>query len=252
MKAKRTEEIENYVIKQGTASLKELQELFDVSLNTIRRDINTITQNPKFVKVYGGVSVSSNELINYETRDIENNAVKREIAKQAASFINNGDIIYIDSGTTTKYILEYVEKELSFTVLTNNLDVVVQIDDFPNAHLVLIGDTYKRDTRSFVGAHQLNSSRIYNIDTTFMAATAVSAKNGLMNSDPLEYDIKQMVVSKASTNILLVDQTKFEKSTLITYAKLTDMDTVITDASTDYCEKRWGTLTKPTIISTKK
>lgn len=229
MKVKRTEEIKRYVIENGSATLKELQETFDVSLNTIRRDVMLILEDPKFKKVYGGISIKDDQLITFETRDIKHKKEKRHIAEKAAALISDGDIIFIDSGTTTRYILDYLPKDSHLTILTNSLDVLIQGATFPNITMIVVGDTFKASTRSFIGLQQLASINNYNINKAFMAATAVSITNGLMNSDHLEYEIKKKVMERATEKIVLIDHSKFDESTLITYAPLEAVTTLITD-----------------------
>lgn len=249
MKVKRTEEIKRYVIEHGSATLKELEETFAVSLNTIRRDITDILEDPKFEKVYGGISIKENQLVTFESRDVTRKESKKNIAKISSEMIHEGDIIFIDSGTTTRYILDFVPKDLSFTLLTNSLDVLIQGALFPKVTLIVVGDTFKHSTRSFIGLHQLASINNYNINKAFMAATAVSLTNGLMNSDHLEYEIKKKVTERATEKILLVDSSKFDKSTLITYAPLSAITTLITDKQPPENYVSWAAQHQMTLLT---
>ncbi|MGO3731657.1 MAG: DeoR/GlpR family DNA-binding transcription regulator [Vagococcus sp.] len=233
MKAKRNELVKDYILEKENVSLKELQETFDVSMNTIRRDVSTLLEDPRFKKVYGGVSVRKNQLISFENRSVENIDAKKRIAKQAANLIQPNDSIYIDSGTTTKYILDYLDKDISITVITNSLDVLISAEKFEHMSVFIIGTIFKKSTRSFVGGPLDQISTKYNITKAFMAATAVSMSNGCMNSDYMEYELKKSVVEKASCMYLLVDASKFEKSTLLTYASLSSVDKIITDYEFD-------------------
>lgn len=229
MKEKRFESMKQYILDHNHVSLKELEEEFNVSMNTIRRDVNKILADSRFEKVYGGVSVKEGTLVDFEYRNIENKEVKKAIAKKAASFIEPDDLIYIDSGTTTKYILDYVDENLPLVVITNSLDVVLKAEKLRNATIFLIGHIFKKPTRSFVGVENDELSVRYNITKAFMAATAVSIGSGLMNSDIMEYEIKRQVIDKANQKFLLADESKFDHSTLLTYASLKDIDTLISD-----------------------
>jgi DeoR family myo-inositol catabolism operon transcriptional repressor len=130
MKAKRIDLIKEYILENEHVSLKELEDTFNVSMNTIRRDIAQLLEDPRFEKVYGGISVKKNQLISFENRNTENQEVKQAIAETAAQFIQNGDLIYIDSGTTTKYILDYLDKDIQITIITNSLDVILRAEKF--------------------------------------------------------------------------------------------------------------------------
>lgn len=191
MKAKRNDLIKEYILEKEHVTLKELEETFNVSMNTIRRDVAKIITDPRFEKVYGGVSVKKNKLISFENRSIKNKEVKQKIAEEAAKLIQPHDLIYIDSGTTTKYILDYLPKDIEMTIITNSLDIVLKAEVFEKIQVFLLGNMFKRSTRSFVGITPDQITNKYNISKAFMAATAVSIDNGMMNSDLMEYEIKK-------------------------------------------------------------
>ncbi|TFI74568.1 DeoR/GlpR family DNA-binding transcription regulator [Carnobacterium divergens] len=247
MKLKRIQQVENYIQQQGSISLDELCSVFNVSKNTIRRDVNELEKRGTLRKVYGGVVAVENTLVPYENRTIRYQEEKEKIATIASTLIEENDLIFIDSGTTTSQLLHAVSPELHFTVLTNSLDVVNLVASMENIQLILIGNSYKAKTRSFVGVEDEELITKYNIGKAFMAATGVSISNGLTNSDLLEYRIKKMIVEKASSVYLLADGSKFNKSTLLTYAPLEKVDAIITtpDIPMDYrtfCQEHQITL----------
>lgn len=229
MKEKRNDLIKQYILEKEHVTLKELETHFNVSMNTIRRDITDVLNDPRFEKVYGGVSTTNNQLISFEHRNIENKEIKQKIAETAAQLITDGDIVYIDSGTTTKYLLDYLEADITFTLITNSLDVILKAEKLSNVDILILGNMFKKSTRSFVGTTPEQVTNKYNISKAFMAATAVSMTNGLMNSDLMEYELKKEVVNKTTETYLLADATKFEKSTLLTYAPLEAVDKIFTD-----------------------
>ncbi|WP_167629946.1 DeoR/GlpR family DNA-binding transcription regulator [Listeria valentina] len=245
MKVKRIQAIEDYIHAQGTVSLDDLCEHFNVSKNTIRRDINKIVETNRIKKVYGGVvSVLSNEneLLPFENRDITNHLEKEEIGSLASQLIENDDLIFIDSGTTTRYLVQHIPAAKNVTIITNNLDVINLASKMDNIKIIVIGTTLKHRTKSFVGVENWSFFDKYNVTKAFMAATAFSYEQGVMNSDNLEYEIKKRMMNKASKKILMVDHNKAGKSALLTYGALADFDYLVTsstlpDAYQDYCEK---------------
>lgn len=228
MRERRLQDLEEYIHSLGTTSLDELCEHFDVSKNTIRRDINTLLEKGTIQKVYGGVTSISQTLIPFENRDITNKLDKKTIAKRAAQFVEGNELIFIDSGTTTRDMIEYLPKTTKLTILTNNLDVINAAANVENISLLIIGNIYKRDTKSFVGNDSLHILDKYNINKAFMAATGVSIASGLTNSDVMEYEIKKKVAEKAQQIYLLADASKFGKSTLLTYSPLSEVDAIVT------------------------
>lgn len=232
MKASRIIAIEKYIHTHGSVSLDELCDVFTVSKNTIRRDIQLILKKGTITKVYGGVqAVDVAPLKPYTERNVVAAADKDKIAALAAQHIEPGDFVYIDSGTTTRHLIDYLEADIACTVLTNNLDIMNACADRSNITLHTIGNTFKQPTRSFVGINLSETIQHYNITKAFMAATAVSLTAGVTNSDLLEYDIKKNIVAVANEVLLLADATKFDKATLLTYAPLNAIDTVITSAT---------------------
>lgn len=120
-------ELQNYVKKKGSVTLKELSNTFNVSLNTIRRDVNQLEENGYVKKVYGGVtSLQIQQLTPFNSRETKNSEYKVKIGEIAASYITDGDLIFIDSGTTTSQIFSHLNPNIQLTVLTNNLDVILQ------------------------------------------------------------------------------------------------------------------------------
>lgn len=229
VKLKRIEEMEQYIRLKKRVSLDELCEVFEVSKNTVRRDVNEIIKSEGYEKVYGGVEFVRNYLLPFEERNQRAMQKKEKIASLAASEIKEGDIVFIDSGTTTQYMPDFLERSIQITVLTNSLNIINKFALFPNVNLIIIGEIFKRKTNSFVGLDKINSLDKYNIHKAFMAATAASVESGLTNSDNQEYDIKRNVVNKAIKKYVLLDDEKFGKSALVTYARLDQMDTIITN-----------------------
>ncbi|EIA19803.1 DeoR/GlpR family DNA-binding transcription regulator [Listeria fleischmannii] len=231
MKVKRIQAIEDYIHTQGTVSLDDLCEYFGVSKNTIRRDINKIAEKNTIKKVYGGVvslQENVNELLPFENRDITNHAEKKKIGQAAAQLIEDNDLIFVDSGTTTRYLVNYIPTDKNVTIITNNLDTINLAADMENISIFVIGTTFKRKTKSFVGIENWSFFQKYNVTKAFMAATAFSGSHGVMNSDILEYEVKKRMVEKAEKKILMADHTKADKSALLTYSSLADFDVLVT------------------------
>ncbi|MCA2499050.1 DeoR/GlpR family DNA-binding transcription regulator [Staphylococcus xylosus] len=231
MKAKRIYEIESFIKENKTASIEELRQRFNVSINTIRRDINQLVDMNIVKKVYGGIEVieDSHKAVDYNKRNIENSNSKKIIGELAANEIEANDIIYIDTGTTTIHLLDYVDKHLTFTIITNSLDILNKASQFKNVTLFIIGEKYKPITRSFIGIDSNMLLDKFNINKSFMSATGVNIQNGLSNSEMEENLIKQYITSKATETFILADHSKMGKSTLLTYCDLSDINKMFTD-----------------------
>lgn len=229
MKSKRIDEMEKYIRRKKHVTLDELCEVFDVSKNTVRKDVSEIIEQESFEKVYGGVEFIETFMPPFEERHVQSQEGKKEIAERAAQEIKAHDIIYIDSGTTTQYIPEYLREDMPLTIITNSLIVINKAASMPNAKVIVVGENYRRNTHSFNGVTASGILEMYNIHKAFMAASALSMRAGLSNSDSQEYEIKHGVVSKARKKYILISHEKIGTSSLVTYAKLEDMDVIISD-----------------------
>ena len=229
IKDQRIKKIEEYVLKNQSASLEELMEVFNVSINTIRRDVQGLVESGPFIKVYGGVSVKQlNKLETVQERKVRNQTGKTKIGEAAIDLIEDGDIIFVDSGTTTIEMFPFL-KDKDLTIVTNNIDFIVQCLPFENLNIISIGGILERKTNSLGGPQNIELLKAYNINKAFMATTGVSLSNGVTNASPLETDLKKTIVQRSQMVYLLADHTKFGKYGLMTFCQLDDIDCIITD-----------------------
>jgi len=231
IKDKRINKIEEYIIKHKSVSLDELMNVFNVSKNTIRRDVQELVEKGDFKKVYGGVAVNDDKrakLESFHDRRVRNQTEKEMIGAAAANYVQDGDIIFIDSGTTTIELIEYINNK-QITVITNSLDFIVRALPFENLNVITAGGILERKTNAFGILKYMDILNAYNINKAFMASTGVSLSNGVTNSSPLESELKASIVNRSSEVFLLVDHDKFDKYGLMTYCGLDKIDYLITD-----------------------
>lgn len=232
MKTHRIQEIENYIVKHENVSIDTLCSVFNVSKNTIRRDISELEEKGIIKKVYGGVTINNKEkksTVPFTEREIKNKSEKQIIAEVASNLVDDGDIIFIDSGTTTMHIIPFLKNKKNVTIITNNLNVLLIALMYPNLNVLSPGGTLFRKTNSLIGIEAVNFLTNYNIGKAFMATTGVSISKGVTNSSSIEYQIKKTVVEKSDKVIILADNSKLDVSSLMTYCELEEIDTFITD-----------------------
>lgn len=231
MKSYRIQEIENYIIKHENVSINTLCSVFDVSKNTIRRDISELEKKGTIKKVYGGVTLNQDKknTIPFSEREIKNKSKKQLIAEAASALVNDGDIIFIDSGTTTMHMIPFLGHKKNLTIITNNINALIAAVMYPNLNVVSPGGTLFRKTNSLIGIEAVNFLKTYNICKAFMATTGVSLSKGVTNSSSIEYHVKKTVVEKSDKVIVLADNSKLDVASLMTYCELDEVDTFITD-----------------------
>lgn len=231
MKISRLMQIEQYILANESVSLDQLCKKFGISKNTVRRDINELANTGSIAKVYGGVTAVKKPLVPFEERDIKNKAEKLMIAETAAAEVRNGDIVFVDSGTTAPNIVQFL-KDKNITILTSSLNAVLNALPFPNLNVIVLGGTLMRKVNSFTGINPL-IYKDYNITKAFMATTGISGKGEVTNSSPLEYEIKKTIVAKSREVFLLADHTKIGVCSLMTYCRLDAINYLITDREPD-------------------
>lgn len=227
MKIDRLAEVEQYITANQTVTLDKLCEVFNISKNTIRRDINDLVNSGSVKKIYGGVTAIKKTVVPYEERDIKNKAEKLAIARAAAEKVQDGDVIYVDSGTTAPNMVKYL-KGKNITILTESLNTILNALPLSELKVIVLGGSLIRETNSF-RTMNMETIKAFNINKAFMATTGLSISNGITNSSPLEYEIKKEIVSKSDKIYLLADHSKLGVSSLLTYCKLQEINCLITD-----------------------
>lgn len=221
MRSKRIEEIKNYIYENRTVALDQICGNFD-----------EILRETDIKKIYGGVTtLPREESTPFEERNISNSKAKEQIAAAAAKMVEDGDIIFIDSGTTTLNMIEFIKNKKDITIFTNNVGIILRAIPYDNITIISLSGTLIRRTLSFTGTSSAQVLQNYNISKAFMASTGFSIANGVTNSFPLESDIKRTTVQRSRRVYLLADSSKCDVVSLITYCDLDKVNFLITEAN---------------------
>lgn len=230
MKEDRLVKMEQYIREHRLVSLDMLCQMFKVSKNTVRRDIAQITERSDLKKIYGGVSAPYNRIPpSFTERITVNIETKQKIGKCAATLVNDEDIIFIDSGTTTCQIIDFLGAKKNITVITHSLDVINRAAAYPNVTLISLSGTFNRKTQSFTGQSTIEVLQDLNISKAFMSANGVSIKNGASQSTPIEFAIKKTVVSRSENVYVMIENRKFGSVSMLSYCKIEDITSIITE-----------------------
>ena len=248
LKLQRIQQIEAYLRQHGSVRLDDLCQQFDVSKNTIRRDIEDLEARQIIKKVYGGVVLNDEAApIPLSKRQLTMNAEKALIAAAAVNFVQDGDIIVLDAGSTTMRVMEALYGKRGVTVITNSVPVIAAASGQDHLHVIVTGGDVLRSTNSLVGQDAIAMLKKLNAHTAFIAATSVSLEKGVTNSSLIETDVKKAMMEISERRILLIDHTKFNTVSLVKFAEISDFHVIITDAAppqdyANYCRERGVTL----------
>ena len=230
MKEDRLAKMEEFIREKKSISLDELCEVFDVSKNTVRRDVALICNRSDIHKIYGGVSVQYNRIPpSFTERSSVNTEVKRRIGKFAASMVEDGDVIFVDAGTTTCQMIDFLGDRKNVTIITHSLDVITRAFSYPNLTVIVISGTLNRLTYSFTGQTSSDIFKEYNIRKAFMASTGLTIQNGATQAAPYEFAIKEAASRKSDLVYLMIESQKIGRVCLLTYCTVDRINSVITE-----------------------
>lgn len=231
MKYNRINEIEKVIKKNQSITNDELCKEFSISLPTLRRDLAILEKRGSVEKVYGGVIAKDNKLedtlVDYSSRKDEATKEKKEIGKKASEYVSDGDVIFVDSGTTVCCLIPYLENKKNVTVVTHALNVVETLTNFPNIRCIVLGGVLSHKTNSFEVDIQ---SIPYRFDKAFIATVGVN-REGCSNVTIFEARVKQYVIKHSNLNLLLCDRRKFGVDGFNRFAKIEDFKVIISDGS---------------------
>ncbi len=166
----------------------------------------------------------------FAAREIRNVAEKKIVAQIAASLIQDGEVIYIDSGTTTMHMLPHLANKNQLTIVTANIYVIDYASRYQNLNVIATGGYVYAPSNALVGPDVISCIKSYNFSKIFLASTGISIEHGATNASPLECEIKQRLVQKSCQNFLLVDNSKLDVASLMTYCELNALDNIIMNA----------------------
>lgn len=243
MKESRIKEMADYIGIHQNVALEHLSEKFGISIYTVRRDVDELVDRGIVIKRYGGVSInkSKNYFLGFEERNTLYKNEKQRICQRAASLVKQGDIVYIDGGTTTQYIPDYLEN-IEITVVTNNIFVIPRVISKSNMKLVILGGEVNRKTGAITDLDTIEFLKKINITKSFLACTGVSNEFNLTNFTVVEAELKRLCINRSVDSYLLADNSKFGLSSLVTYGTMDQLSAIITDRPLEGIFKKYCAL----------
>lgn len=227
---KRHEVIIDLLKEKGSITVLELKDILGISESTIRRDLNQMDKEGLLHKVFGGaVSISTayqpHELSVSQKMNVQSEE-KRFIAQRAAELIEPSDFVYLDAGTTTGYMIDFIT-ETNATYVTNAVDHARKLG-VAGFHVLLIGGELRGTTEAIVGSQAILSLQDYHFTKGFFGTNAVDATYGFTTPDHSEALVKKTAISQCQDRYALVDSSKFDEVSAVTFAGFDEM-TIITN-----------------------
>jgi DeoR/GlpR family transcriptional regulator of sugar metabolism len=230
----RQQQILSLLDERGTLRTIDLAEEFQVTDETIRRDLQVLSDNEQLTRIHGGASNLSGrpKLKSFSERSSLNIEKKRAIAKNAIELIQAGRTYAFDSSTTAVALVESLP-DLPFRVVTNALAVIKQLADKENIQLVSTGGHYDSKTHTFVGGDSINTLRRHHIHTAFISCIGFDTERGASEGFEQQATFKERLVQLAEEVVLLIDSSKFNQHSEYYFASVEGITRIITDSGID-------------------
>lgn len=211
--------------------VSELSALFDVSEETIRRDLEKLSEEGYVVKTYGGAVLNEDNFTDmpFVIRKNTNVNEKQIIGKLIADIVEDGEKIMIDSSTTSVFAARYLKTHKNITMITNSVQVLVEMSDVPSFHVISTGGNLRGDTLSLTGTQVDKAFSAFNVDTAIFSCKGIDIAAGATDSNEVSAYIKKTILSASRRKFLAVDHTKFDKTALVRICRADELTHIITD-----------------------
>ncbi len=220
---------------QNKLLVNDLCEQFSVSSATIRNDLNHLEQRGLLKRTHGGaisvtktgfdLTVSEKEKINHDK--------KSGIARFAATLVENGDTIALDSGSTITLLAKELKDKENVTVITPDIKIASILENSPGITIVLAGGIVRKGYSCTTGTITNDFLSEYNVDKTFIATNAVTPFGELCTADIEQANVKKKLIQIGTQIILMCDSSKFRIHSFAKFGDLSDVDKIITDEDID-------------------
>src|SRR6478752_781841 len=210
--------------------VEELARRFEVSAQTIRKDLNDLCERRSLTRIHGGAIIASGvENLAYEARRFVAAEEKRAIGIAAASRIPNGCSLFINIGTTTEEVASALTSHEDLLVITNNLNVAMALYRHPRIEVVVAGGSVRRTDGAVIGSSANGLIQQFKVDYAIIGASAIDEEGALLDFDYREVQAAQAIIANARRVILVADGTKFRRAAPVRIAHLSQIHTFVTD-----------------------
>lgn len=230
-----TEERKNQILKlveqNGGVSVQELMALLNASESTIRRDLNDLDKKELLVKVHGGAMSASKNITSDSTvseREDLHREKKKQIARYAASLITDEDLVYLDAGTTTSWVIDYLS--CKNTVFVTNAIAHARKLCSLGYQVYMPGGMLKIRTEALTGNQTCGYLAKFHFTKGFFGTNGVTAEDGFTTPDIQEATVKEVAINHSKERYVLCDSSKFNKTSSVTFAEFS-YAAIITDQS---------------------
>ncbi len=226
----RQQQILELAQEEGRVSVDELVERFDVTPQTIRKDLNELCDAKLLNRVHGGAMLASGVAnLGYDQRRTIAEAEKRGIGELCAQLIPNNASLFINIGTTTEAVAHYLINHKNLLVITNNINVANTLRGNSSCEVIIAGGVLRPADGGIIGEATVDFIKQFKVDYAVIGVSAIDEDGALLDYDYREVRVAQAIIENARETILVADKIKFERSAPVRIAHLSQISTFVTD-----------------------
>ena len=216
---------------EGKVIVSDLAREFDVTEETIRRDLEKLDREGLAKKTYGGAVINQNSTTDlpYSVRKRANVERKQHIAERIGELIHDGDRIMLDASSTAIFVSNIIKSRKNITLITNSVEILLELADKEGWNILSTGGTLREGALSLVGASAEKMIRGFHVDLAVCSCKGIDMTMGITDSNERDSEIKQAIFAAADRKVLAVDATKFDKISFVRVCDPGEVGTVVTD-----------------------
>jgi DeoR family transcriptional regulator, fructose operon transcriptional repressor len=230
----RQQAIAALVMSKGRASVADLAQAYDVTTETVRRDLALLDRAGVLRRVHGGaVPVRALHVVEAGVMERESTRAdyKDAIARAAIEFFPiSGGTALLDAGTTTARVAAVVPHDRELTIVTNSVPIAARLASIPSVSLQLLGGRVRGLTQAAVGEQTLRILDTLHVDVAFIGTNGISVRHGLSTPDSEEAAVKRAMVSSAGYVVVVADSSKVGREDFVSFAPIDKVDVLVTDS----------------------
>ncbi len=216
---------------EGKVIVSDLAREFEVTEETIRRDLEKLDKEGLAKKTYGGAvaNQSSTTDLPYSVRKRANVERKQHIAEKIGEMIHDGDRIMLDASSTAIFVAKIIKTRKNITLITNSVEILLELADKDGWNILSTGGALREGALSLVGTSAEKMIRGFHVDLAVCSCKGIDMNMGITDSNERDSEIKQAIFAAADRKILAVDSTKFDKISFVHVCDTGEVTTVVTD-----------------------
>lgn len=221
--------------KNGIVRVQDLMTTFNVSIETVRRDLDYLENQGFLRKVYGGAVISGklSEEPSYSVREVAHLEEKRQIGIKCAELIENGETLIIDLGTTTLEVAKSLKRKKNLTIITNAVNIAQELVSVKDFRIFLAGGRLRSGDLSCSGFLTQDFLKQFNVDKAIIGVGGITLEDGVSDYHVEEAGARRIMIERSNKVIAVADYSKFGVKALTKVCDLKDIDVLVTDWNTD-------------------